>query len=81
MFRNEARMYPEIAIRELVANTIIHQDFKEKGTGPMVEIFKDRIEFTNPGLPLITTNRFIDEYQSRNEILASFMRKIGICEE
>ncbi len=81
VFRNEARMYPEIAIRELVANTIIHQDFKEKGTGPMVEIFKDRIEFTNPGLPLITTNRFIDEYQSRNEILASFMRKIGICEE
>lgn len=80
-FRNDARMYPEIAIRELVANALIHQDFKETGTGPMIEIFQDRIEFTNPGLPLITTNRFIDEYQSRNEILASFMRRIGICEE
>lgn len=80
-FRKDARMYPEIAIRELMANAIIHQDFRETGTGPMVEIFEDRIEFTNPGLPLITTNRFIDEYQSRNEVLASFMRRIGICEE
>jgi len=80
-FRKDARMYPEIVIRELVANALIHQDFKETGTGPMIEIFQDRIEFTNPGLPLITTNRFIDEYQSRNEKLASFMRRIGICEE
>jgi len=80
-FRKEARMYPDLAIRELVANAIIHQDFKESGTGTLIEIFQDRIEFTNPGLPLITTNRFIDEYQSRNEALASFMRRIGICEE
>lgn len=80
-FRKDARMYPEIAIRELVANALIHQNFRETGTGPMIEIFQDRIEFTNPGLPLITTTRFIDEYQSRNVVLASFMRRIGICEE
>ena len=80
-FRKDKRMYPEIAIRELTANALIHQDFNETGIGPMIEIFTDRIEFTNPGLPLITTNRFIDEYQSRNEVLASFMRRIGICEE
>ncbi len=80
-FREDKRIYPELAIRELTANALIHQDFKETGTGPLIEIFKDRIEFTNPGLPLITTNRFIDEFQSRNEVLASFMRRIGICEE
>lgn len=80
-FRKDVRMYPEIAIRELVANTIIHQDFTITGTGPVIEIFEDRIEFTNPGLPLITTARFIDEFQSRNEDIASFMRRIGICEE
>lgn len=79
--RNTVSMYPEIAIRELVANALVHQDFDERGTGPMAEIFSDRIEISNPGLPLITPNRFIDEYQSRNEDLASIMRRFGICEE
>jgi predicted HTH transcriptional regulator len=80
--RKEMRLYPEIAIRELVANAIIHQDFSLFGTGPMIEIFDDRIETTNPGVPLIDTLRFIDEPpQSRNESLASFMRRINICEE
>ena len=81
-FRKEVRMYPEIAIRELVANAIIHQDFSEKGTGPMIEIFEDRVEITNPGKPLIDTLRFVDHSpQSRNEKLAYFMRRVNICEE
>ena len=79
--RDTVTMYPEIAIRELVANAIIHQDFNEKGTSPMIEIFKDRIEISNPGKPLITPNRFVDECQSRNEDLASMMRRFRICEE
>jgi predicted HTH transcriptional regulator len=74
-------MYPEVAIRELVANALVHQDFFEKGSSPMIEIFKDRIEISNPGLPLISPNRFIDEYQSRNELLSSVMRRLGICEK
>jgi predicted HTH transcriptional regulator len=32
--RKEVSMYPEIAVRELVANALIHQDFHIKGTGP-----------------------------------------------
>ena len=79
--RSTVSMYPGIAIRELVANALIHQDFDERGTGPMIEIYSDRIEISNPGLPLITPIRFIDEYQSRNEDLASIMRRFGICEE
>ena len=74
-------MYPEIAIRELVANALVHQDLDDKGSCPMVEIYSDRIEISNPGLPLITPNRFIDEYSSRNEILAGVMRRLRICEE
>jgi predicted HTH transcriptional regulator len=80
-FRNTVVMYPEVAIRELVANAIVHQDLNETGTNPMVEIFEDRIEISNPGLPLISSDRFIDEYQSRNEEMASLMRRMGICEE
>jgi len=80
--RSEVRRYPEIVIRELVANMLIHQDFSITGTGPMIEIFDDRIEFSNPGRPLIDTLRFIDHSpRSRNEKLAYFMRRIKVCEE
>ena len=73
---------PELAIRELVANALIHQDFFATGTGPMVEIFDDRIEITNPGAPLVDTRRFVDTPpKSRNETLASLMRRLNICEE
>lgn len=78
--RKDTRMYPEIAIREVVANALIHQDLFEKGF-PMIEIFSDRIEISNPGIPLITPERFIDEYISRNEKLADLMRRMGFCEE
>ncbi len=80
--RKEIKMYPEIAIRELVANAIIHQDFNMTGVSSTIEIFADRIEIRNPGEPLVDTMRFIDvPPQSRNEDLASFMRRINICEE
>ena len=78
--RKDVTIYPEIAIRELVANMCIHQDFAEQGF-PMVEIYSDRIEISNPGQPLISVERFIDEYQSRNDSLADIMRRMGICEE
>lgn len=82
VFRREVRMYPEIAIRELVANALIHQDFTISGTGPLVEIFNNRIEITSPGKPLVQIDRFLDNPpRSRNEDLAALMRRIGICEE
>lgn len=75
-------MYPELALRELIANALIHQDFGISGAGPMVEVFIDRIEITNPGTPLMEPDRFVDTPpKSRNEALASLMRRMGICEE
>jgi len=80
--RKEVSVYSPLAIRELVANAIIHQDFSIKGTSPMVEIFDNRIEITNPGKPLIDPLRFVDHSpESRNELLARFMRRLNICEE
>jgi len=80
--RKEVPVYPELAIRELVANAIIHQDLSVTGSGPMVEVFDDRMEITNPGTPLIATDRLLDHPpRSRNEMLASLMRRMGICEE
>lgn len=80
--RKDVSLYPELAVRELVANAIIHQDFSLRGTGPMIEIFSDRMEITNPGIPLVQVERFIDSPpRSRNEALASFLRRVGVCEE
>ena len=79
--RREVKMFPEIAIRELVANALIHQDFSVAGASVAIEIYSDRMEVSNPGRPFIQPDRFIDEYQSRNERLASLARRLGICEE
>jgi predicted HTH transcriptional regulator len=80
--RHKVRTYPEIAIRELAANALIHQDFLISGAGPTVEMFDSRIEFSNPGAPLIEPLRFIDQPpRSRNERLAGLMRRMNICEE
>ena len=81
-FQKDVTMYPVVALRELTANALIHQDFSIDGAGPMIEIFDKRIEFTNPGHPLIELLRLIDSPpRSRNEKLASFMREVDICEE
>jgi ATP-dependent DNA helicase RecG len=80
--RERVPVYPSIALRELAANALIHQDLTITGAGPMIEIFSDRIEITNPGKPLIAPNRFLDlPPRSRNESLAALMRRAGICEE
>ena len=79
--RQEHKLVPDIVIRELVANALIHQDFTITGASVMVEIYSDRIEISNPGEPMVPGNRFIDGYQSRNERLADLMRRMGACEE
>jgi predicted HTH transcriptional regulator len=80
--RNVVPVFPTLAVRELVANALIHQDFVVTGAGPMVEIFDDRMEISNPGVPLMSPDRFLDTPpRSRNEKLAALMRRFGICEE
>lgn len=78
--RENESAYPEKSIREIAENMVIHQDFDIQGF-PTVEIFEDRVEFTNSGTPLIEVDRFIDEYQSRNELLSDNLRRLGFCEE
>jgi ATP-dependent DNA helicase RecG len=48
--RIEVSVYPELVLRELVANALIHQDFTVTGAGRMVEIYDDRIEVTSQGI-------------------------------
>lgn len=80
--RGARALVPPVAVREVVANALIHQDMTVGGAGPTIELFRNRLEITNPGTPLVTPERFIDfPPRSRNEALASLMRRFGLCEE
>lgn len=79
--RVQTKLVPEIAIREIVANALIHQDFSITGAAVAIEIYSNRIEISNPGSPIVMPDRFIDQYRSRNERLADLMRRMRICEE
>jgi predicted HTH transcriptional regulator len=79
--RKEMKLVPEIAMREILANALIHQDFTVGGASVMIEVYSNRVEVSNPGEPVVPVERFIDGYQSRNEHLADLMRRMGICEE
>jgi len=70
--RKTVCIYPVLAIRELIANSLIHQDLSIGGTGPVVEVYSDRIEICNPGIPLVDIKRIVDTPpKSRNEKLAA----------
>lgn len=80
--RKQEPRFPTLAVREVIANALIHQDLTERGTGPLVEIFEDRIEVLNPGAPLVDSRHFVNAPpKSRNEALAALLRRFGICEE
>ncbi|MBF2756009.1 MAG: putative DNA binding domain-containing protein [Gammaproteobacteria bacterium AqS3] len=80
--RETIPIFPKLAVRELVANALIHQDLSATGASPIVTIFENRMEVTNPGPPLVELERFIDAPpKSRNEKLAKMMVRFGICEE
>ena len=79
--REERKLVPDIVIRELVANALVHQDFSISGSTVMIEIYENRIEISNPGEPIIPSERFIDGSQSRNEKFAASARKMKMCEE
>ena len=78
--RDEHRDFSIVAVREIVANACVHQDFMEHG-GIDVTISSQRITVSNPGIPQIPTNRFVDEVYERNESLAEALRILRICEK
>lgn len=79
--RKDIPAFPQIAIRELIANALVRQDFSVLGSRPLVEIFDSKIEISNPGIPLINPYRFLDyKPKSRNDELADLLGKLNIVE-
>lgn len=79
--RNIEPVYPRVAIREFVANALIHQDFAIEGSPITIEIFSNRLVITNPGASLNNITRLLDlPPRSRNERLAQSMLLLNLCE-
>lgn len=79
--RERVYQYPIVAIREFMANALVHQNFEIHGIPLSVEIFSNRIVITNPGASLNEVRRLIDlPPQSRNEFLAGKLLLLNICE-
>ncbi len=81
VFRRSLPDFPMPAVRELIANAMIHQEFHDSGP-PRVEIFEGRIEVTNPGEPLVALDRLLDSPPAtRNRKVATLMRRFHLAEE
>jgi ATP-dependent DNA helicase RecG len=77
--------YPLDAIRELVLNMIVHRDYR-LSYDSVIKIFKDRIQFYNPGtLPdsISIQHLLTDDYvsQPHNKQIAEIFKDAGLIEK
>ena len=75
---------PLVAIREAIANAIVHRDYSISGSDIKFAIFDDRIEITSPGvLPKTLDIQDIKSGRSeiRNKIIARFFKELRFIEE
>lgn len=81
--RVEQYEYPEEAIRELIANAVIHRDYMITETYTQVNIFANRIEISNPGNlpPGVTIENIKNSQFSRNETIARILKDMDYLEE
>lgn len=81
IYREQKITYPEKAIREIVANALIHQDCEIEGMRPVIEIYKNHIEISSPGSCLVDPDKIIESVpKARNERMVDIMRRLKICE-
>jgi ATP-dependent DNA helicase RecG len=82
--RAEITEYPFPAIREGIANAVIHRDYWQAGSRTQVAVYADRIEVENPGglLPPITVETLGHTPPVwRNPDLAGLLYRLGYIEQ
>ena len=78
--RFQELLVTENMIREVFANALIHRDFDVTNASPEVSIHPKCVEISNPGLPLIEFDRFINFNSARNNTLLLIMIKFKFSE-
>ncbi|WP_367277871.1 ATP-binding protein [Clostridium sp.] len=75
---------PIVAIREIIANAVVHRDYSISGADIKFAIFDDRIEITSPGLlpkTLDIEDIKIGRSEIKNKVIARFFKEIKFIEE
>jgi len=74
--------YSEIALREVITNSLVHRDYKKMHQPVKISMFANRIEIENPGglMPGLTVLNLIHKRDWRNPLLAELMKKFGFGE-
>lgn len=72
---------PTLALRETLANAIVHRDYTTFRGRIQIDIYNDRIEFANPGRSLIPLKLLETAHpETRNPLLMNYMRDLNITE-
>ncbi len=82
MARLENYEYPMEAAREILVNAVAHRDYSVQGDSIHLNLFKDRMEVTNPGglAGPITVDNIKDERFSRNPAIVQVLADMGFIE-
>jgi ATP-dependent DNA helicase RecG len=82
MLRVAVPDYPERALREAVANALVHRDYTRMGA-VHVQLHEDRLEVSNPGgFPegVTLANLLVTPPRARNLLLADAFKRAGLVE-
>ncbi len=80
--RREHLAIPIVAIRETLANAIVHRDYTTFSSRIQIDIYSDRIEFSNPGRSLVPLEEIETAHsETRNPLLMYYLRDFEITEQ
>jgi ATP-dependent DNA helicase RecG len=82
--RRDIPEYPQVALREAIANAVAHRDYSPfvRGTAIDVKMFADRLEIRSPGglHGNVTLDNIEEEHSTRNARLMRLMEDLHIVE-
>ena len=80
--REDVPAYSDIILREVIANSVVHRDYRRMHQPVKIALFDNRIEIENPGglMPGLTIYNLIHKRDWRNPLIAELMKKFGFGE-